>query len=228
MLLPAKARARERALRGSGPAPTETWLREAARLSPCLDGVSGSEKVKLADSALPAMRVMQPETFHIFESLVARLIAEDNDIDLLEYALDKLLERHLAPYFRHPIRPRVEFQSIDQLAEDATTLLSIVARADERLEPAACETAFRTGLQRLRLYAKSPALRHPKACGLGALDTCIQRFHRAADYVREDILAACQLTAATHGNPSDSQSVLLRIISDGAECQSQENTLIPR
>lgn len=221
MLLPRNARDRQRALRNAPAGLTHTWIQEAARLSHLLENISGPEKLKLASDAIAAMCIMPSEAFRMFETAAARLVTADKDIDLFEYALDMLLQRHLAPYFRHPVRPKVDFQSTDQLVGEAITLLSIVARADPRLGPAECEAAFRAGLRPLRLYSEIPGIRAPKACGLGALHGCIEKFHRAADYVREDMLAACQATATAHGTPSDDQTVLLRVISIGTECHSQ-------
>lgn len=222
MLLPREPRLRDRALKKATPLLTQAWLRETTRLWEHLDGRSATDKLQLAEYALPALRTLPPEAFRQFEGAAAELIAADDDLDLFEYALDKLFERHLAPYFRHPSRPSVEFQSIEHLADEACALLSIVARATTHPDDAASDVAFRAGVHRLRLYTASPRLRDAPDCGLGTLDAAIQRLLRAADYVREDMLAACHATATTHGDPTDHQRVLLRAIADGLECHSRD------
>lgn len=225
MLLPRDTRRRDRVLRTASALLLENWRREALRLSGHLEGVTGIDRLRIAENALPSLRILPPDVFDRFERSAAHLIAADNDIDLFEYALDKLLERHLSPYFRHPIRPKVEFQSIDQLVKEAVTLISIVARSGTDVTEAACDVAFHGGLRRLRLYANIPGMRDAAACSLGSLDTCIQRFSRAAEYVREDLLDACRTAATAHGAPSDAQHLLLRIVADGTDCHPSDASL---
>jgi len=194
-------------------------LDEVKRLFPSVALVRPLARLPLIELAVPALRNLSPAQFEDFSARIQQLVEADNEIDLFEYALLKMLRRHLEPRFR-PLKKRlVQYYAIPPLLPDCAAVLSCLARLGAKSEEEA-RAAYLQGLGRLGPQA-SPAdypLLSLEQANLARVDQALDRLAQAALPIRRKILEACAYAAASDGVLQEREAELLRAIAEGLEC----------
>jgi hypothetical protein len=72
---------------------------ETQKLIPVIDTLDPLWRLPVVDLAIPALRELIPTQFHVFRKNIDLLIECDQAVSLREYALKKVLTRHLDPVF---------------------------------------------------------------------------------------------------------------------------------
>ena len=102
---------------------------ETERLLPLVTEVALKAKLPLVDLSLPGLRLMSPAQFQQFRGAIQRLIEMDGELDLFEYVLQKVVMRHLEPFFLPPGRTVYQYYALKPLAADCAVVLSTLAHA---------------------------------------------------------------------------------------------------
>ena len=87
----------------------EAVRQETERLLPDVASVATHAKLPLVDLALPALRHFSPAQYRQFSRAMQLLIESDNEIDLFEYVLQKIVLRHLDPHFNGARKPVIQY-----------------------------------------------------------------------------------------------------------------------
>lgn len=190
---------------------------EVRRLLPRLRSLPMSHRLPLIELCLPALRQMSPAQFDQFETTLRKLVEADAEIDLFEFALLKMVRRHLTPAFRPVKRPPVQFYSLTGLARECADLLAAMAWIGQT-DPAAATQAYEAGWKTLGLAAPQPPLPESKAGLLSKVDAALDRLTEAAMPLRARVLEACLQTAARDGVLAEREAELLRAVADALEC----------
>jgi len=193
------------------------FLEELPALAERLGAVSPADRLPLVMLAVPALRELSPGQYEVFTALLQQLVESDAAIDLFEYALQRLVQRHLAPHFGERPRRVAQFYALTPLLGDCAVLLSALARLGTENEPDA-RAAFARGAA--RLGETGPALRFlpPEACNLAQVDAALDRLEAAAPGIHRRVLQACAETVAADGQLTVREAELLRAIADALEC----------
>jgi Zn-dependent protease with chaperone function len=217
LLLSPDAAVRETQLRRLEAVVSPAILRELNRLWPHLESLEARHKLPLVELALPALRGLSPGQFEMFTQDVQALIAQDAQVDLFEFALQKMLLRHLAPHFGPPPKLIVSYYALRPLLAECSTLLSTLARCGQPDEAAAV-TAFAAGAA--RLGTTGPALRFlpEEECGLGPVDAALTRLAELSMAMKKKLLLACAHTVAHDGVVQVAEAELIRAIADALGC----------
>ena len=147
-----------------------------------------------------------------------RLVESDGEIDLFEYVLQKIVFRHLEPYFTQARKPTVQYYSLKPLAPDCAVLLSALAYVGQD-EPDKAEFAFQQGAQPLGYNAQVPlSLLPPEECNLEHVDAALNRLSQAVPQIKKNLLNACTQTVAADGVIQEMEAELLRAIADTLDC----------
>ncbi len=191
---------------------------EALRLWPQVAPVANHAKLPLVDLALPAMRNLSPAQYQQFSRAIQQLIASDNQIDLFEYVLQKIVLRHLDPHFNGARKPIIQYYALKALAPDCSILLSVLARlADD--DPKKIEAAFQQGAQPLSYAAQAEiTLLPPDQSDLSRVDAALNRLALAAPQIKKNVINACAQTVAADGLILETEAELLRAIADTLDC----------
>lgn len=186
---------------------------EMRRLLPLIDQLDERAFLSLVDLCLPALRQLSAGQYEMFRANLQRLVEEDEQIDLFEYMLERMLVRHLDPHFRPAARRVQQYYVLRPLLPDCAVLLSGVARTghDDARE---AEAAFLVGAAQLE-----PNLRFlPLAeCNLAQIDSSLQRMAEASPRLRLQILDAVAATVACDGKVQRREAELLRAIADALD-----------
>ena len=161
---------------------------------------------------------MSPAQFQQFRTAVQKLVESDGEIDLFEYVLQKVVLRHLEPYFVQARKPAIQYYALKPLASDCAIVLSALAYIGQA-EPEKIEFAFQQGAQPLS-YAAQVQLRLVTAaeCDLEQVDAALNRLCQAVPQIKKNVLNACAQTVAADGVIQELEAELLRAIADTLDC----------
>jgi Zn-dependent protease with chaperone function len=209
---------RDKQLEDLGRATSDAVRDETRRLWPEVQPIPEQARIPLVDLALPALRRLSPPQFEQFRSAVNSLMASDNQTDLFEFMLQKLVMRHLDTRFYPERRPVTQFYDLRPLARDAGILLSATAYAGAD-DAAKVQAAFTKGAESLGQMARIeiPWLPPPE-CDLLNLDAALDRFAQSVLQIKKNVLAACAETVAFDNLIQPREAELLRAIADSLDC----------
>ncbi len=191
---------------------------ETERLLPEVAVVAAHAKLPLVDLALPALRQVSPAQYQQFNKVVQALIESDDDIDLFEYVLQKIVLRHLDPHFSGARKPVIQFYTTKPLAADCGILLSAIAYAGDT-DPAKAQAAFQRGAEPLSQQAQTRLEFLPQdQCDLTQVDVALNRLNEAVPQIKKNILNACAQTVAADGVIQEMEAELLRGVADTLDC----------
>jgi len=185
---------------------------ELTRLLPLIDELDAGAFLPLADLSLRALRQLSPEQYGTFRANLEQLVAADQQVDLFEYMLQRMIVRHLDPHFRPVKRTPVQYYSLKPLIPDCAILLSGLARVGQESE-AAARRAFQQGAAWLMTDTGLPFLPLVE-CNLPQMDAAINHIVQATPQLKQQILTALLGTAATDGRLKKREAELLRAIAD--------------
>jgi Zn-dependent protease with chaperone function len=191
-------------------------LQELNRLWPLIQSLPRAQRLPLVELAVPALRRLSPEQYEFFAQDVRLIIESDAQVDLFELALQKLLERHLAPQFHRLPPQRIDYYVLRPLADDCAVLLSAVALVGN--DPAPAATAFQAGLRTLDVEPGRVRFLPVAECGVARISTALDNLGRGSLAVRKRVLFACAAAAAHDGVLHEDEAELLRAIADALGC----------
>jgi Zn-dependent protease with chaperone function len=169
-------------------------------------------RLPLVDMTLPALRALSPTQYRQFMQCFTHLVRADNRLGLFEWALHKILLRHLRPQFE-PVRPEpIVFYGLQRLGGSCSCLLSALARASQRDEAVAFEFGAR------HLPEVSVQLLPPDSCRFNDLDRALQELSLSAPKLRARIVDACADVICADAAVQVSEAELLRAICDMLDC----------
>lgn len=188
-------------------------LREFARRG----GLVGAARLAVVDLAIPALRTMSHEQYEEFRASVKHLAESDQQIDLFEFVLHKVLLRHLDLYFTKSTGSRIRYRSIIPLLADVATLLSGVALAGHA-DPEARRQAFANGVRELLVKPSSYLMAPAETCDLVAIGNALDRIAEASPGVKRTVLAATAHCAAHDDLILPQEYELVRAIAESLDC----------
>jgi Zn-dependent protease with chaperone function len=191
-------------------------MRETVLLAPVIDTIGKEYRLPLAELAIPAMKLLSPGQYEMFRKNVKRLIEADKKISLFEYALQRMLIRHIDPAFKKAPAAPVRYNFIDQVQVDCFLLLSVLAwRSNAGVSTA--EESFSRGIAELRIVGKPSILAREK-CGLNTLDSALERLAMASPQIKKKVLSACIACTSADSLITVEEAELLRLIADSLDC----------
>lgn len=192
-----------------------TIFQVTARLAASTTALVPKHKLPLVFMAMTALRRLSPAQYAQFSQNMQFIINSDEQIDLFEYALQKMVSRHLEANYVPPRKPVVQFYAIKALTTECEVLLSALAYAGQTGQ-SNIEAAFHEGVDQLAL----PQLKllKPEACGLNEVDAALERLNMVAAPIKKSILNACARTVAADNEIQDTEAELLRAIADSLDC----------
>ncbi len=190
---------------------------ETIRLHAFVKELPDKAKLPVIELTLPALRQLSPSQYTDFERNIKQLITSDRQVDLFEFALEKLLLRHLEPHFKPAPKRTVQFYSLRGLAEECAVLLSALAHVgqDESREAA---DAFRAGVSSLKIDGVDLQFAPLEECSLQRLDAALNKLAQSVPQCKKAFLESAAQTVAYDGEIHTREAELLRAIADSLDC----------
>ncbi len=186
-------------------------------VAPAVSALDDAERLPVLDLALPGLRRMSAQRYERFRDLVARVVRADRRTTLFEFALERVLVRHLDAVYRGAPKIQIEHRHVHSLAAECRVLLSALAHAGSEVD-ADRELAYDHGAGHLDWRGPRPAILPRSSCGVAELAVALDRIDAAAPVVKRDVIEACASVAFVDGHVAVEEAELLRAIAEGIDC----------
>jgi len=185
-------------------------------------------RLPLAQLALPALRQQSAAELSAFAATCQALIAADQQLSYFEFALQKVVLRHLA-VSGAPSVAVAQIYSFNAVADEIAVLLSALAWAGAVQGPEqadgtvaadrrAAEAAFHDGASQLPLIAAKLALLEPAGCEFAPIDAALDKLAGASFPIKQRLLLASAHTVSHDNQIRAEEGELLRAFADSLGC----------
>ena len=165
-------------------------------------------------AAIPALRSLTKPQYQSFRHVLLELIKADDQIDLFEWSLNRILQHSLSPQFGKASPPAVKYQSLGRLQPECQLLLSSLAHVGHD-DPEQIRLAFDHGA--MSLHLKLGLLSDDK-CELDRLDRALGALNLASPRLKRQLLIACAACVSADAKITAQEAELFRAISDTLGC----------
>lgn len=184
----------------------------ALRWNHALSELDSARKVALVDLSIPALRRLSLPEYDRFVEITKWLIASDGQVDLFEFMLQRVVERHLDSHFRDGTMARIKYRKMEDLANEANILVTTMAAlGGEDQMSSAYETALAEWNWQMNMAPASD-------CGLGSIGQALDKFDHAAPLVKKQLLRMLGLAVMHDGVVASREAELLRATADAIGC----------
>lgn len=183
-----------------------------------MDQIQPGMRLPIIDLSIPALRFLSKNQYTAFRNTAKLLIEADEQVDLFEYALQRVLTHHLDPVFNGKPKPRVtNYYAIRGLTTETSIILSILARkghenSDEVLG------AFRDAAEQIDAPQEQLQLQDENACTWEALDAALDKINTASFQIKKQLLASSLICLMHDREITIEETELFRAIADTLGC----------
>ena len=206
---PAHREAQDHALAGD-----PGLLGTVRRIAPAIAAIPPASALAVIDLAMPALAALDGDQYREFRDRVTAVMLADRRVDLFEWVVRTVLERHIesrvAPTRRMHGRERLE-----QRERGVLEVLATLAWAGHR-EPAAARSAFEAAVAALG-WSPRPLPQRDR-CSLDGLDAALRQLKALSMDARRRLLASCVESILRDGTTTVVEAQLLRAIGDAIDC----------
>jgi hypothetical protein len=157
---------------------------------------------------------MSPPQFEQFETCFCALVQADEQITVFEWALSRVIHRHLASRFNKIASPVTRYYGLQRLTAPISLLLSMLSHTGHE-EPEARQ-AF--ALASKLVESAKPVWFPRSECKLSELEKGLKLLRTASPKLREQIVAACTVAVCADGKVRPGEAELLRGVADLLDC----------
>lgn len=175
-----------------------------------IGAVGRNHMLTLAELAVPAIKAQPQKARDAFLAELAAAVEADKRVTLAEFILFTYLQQRLREGAGQPIR--TEYRSIDEVADDAHAILSLVAAASG----AGARAAYEKGNAWLELGPSEPL--EPQALGTQKLRQALERLRRLAPLAKPRLVKACLEAATADGTLNLVEAELVRMVAATLDC----------
>ena len=177
-----------------------------------LGSLHSSEKIALVDLTIPTLRRLSLPEYDRFIEITQWLIASDGQVDLFEFMLQHVVQRHLDTHFRRRAFPKIKFRKIDALQQEANILITTMAAVggEDQMKDAYMAAVADLGWE----IGMTP----PAECGLKNIESALDKFNHATPLVKKQLLRMLGLAVMHDGVVESREAELLRATADAIGC----------
>ena len=181
------------------------WQGEVASLH-------SARKIALIDLAMPTLRGLSDLEYRRFLEVTQWLIESDTRVNLFEFMIQRVIERHLSSHFERRGFQKIRYTRLSQLLKEANLLISTM-----------CEIGAENPTEVAEAYASATEgwgdeVSRVEMVDLGELHQVLEKFDAASPVVKKELLAACAKAASRDGDLTSREAELLRSVADSIGC----------
>jgi len=181
-------------------------------------GLHSSRKIAMIDMAIPTLRRLSRPEYDRFIEVTQWMIKSDGSVNLFEFMLQKVVQRHLDSHFNGGSRARIKFRSIRQLSSQVNILVSTMAGIGGGSEEAVA-AAYQTALNEIEQHGVSGLRMLPaEECRMEAIEDALRLIDVSTPLVKKQVLHVCGLAVIHDGKISSREAELLRATADAIGC----------
>ncbi|RUL89314.1 M48 family metallopeptidase [Tautonia sociabilis] len=214
LLLDPNDRIREAQLRSLAEHADPKVFEETRKAIPKVAGIDPAARLPLVELAIPSLRQLSADQFRDFQRNIRALMEADRSISLFEFALLRLLMRHLGSQFGGKAAPSIRYRSPEAIARPTAVLLSAISRVGqvEGAPNGEVRSAFNVGARALKW--EGIRLSPEPDAGLEEIGQALDVLAQASPTLKRDVLRGCASAVAADGRITVQEGELLRAIAD--------------
>lgn len=193
------------------------FIEETIRLYGYIEKLPRDKKLPLVHLSINTLKLISSSQYFEFEKAIDALIKSDNQIDLFEFVLSKIVKRNLEPQFKKFKQIEPFYSDIALVKEDCILLLSAIAWSGTG-DLEAAQKAFYVGISSLQIEKENIRILPFDNINIGLIDQALNKCLLLMTEMRAKLLNACCLTASDDGYITDYEAELIRAIADALEC----------
>ena len=175
-----------------------------------LEGLGQARQLLLIELALPVLKQMKQQARDAFLAEVRHRIEADRKITLAEFVQATLLKQHLREGAGKPIP--TEFRKVEEVAQDAHLVLSLIAHASQG------DTGAALAKGKAILDVDLPAPLPTAEITAARLETALERLRHLQPFQKPRVLKACVEAAAADGRFRLAEAELVRAVAATLDC----------
>jgi len=185
---------------------------------PNLGKIKPELRLPIIDLSIPALRFLSPNQYVAFRSIVKALIEADEQIDIFEYALQRVLVRHLDPVFSGKAKPRpTNYYSIKGLVNETSVVLSVLAWKGHG-DAAEAASAFQAASGKIAAPKARFQFMEEAHCTWDTLDEALDKLNEGSFKVKKWVLGAALACLMHDREITVEETELFRAIADSLDC----------
>jgi Zn-dependent protease with chaperone function len=182
------------------------------------DSIQPEMRLPLIDLAIPALRFLSKTQYTAFREIVTQLIDADEQCDVFEYALQRVLIHHLDPVFSGQTKPTpINYYAIRGLEKETSIVLSVLARKGHESESDAV-AAFHTAAQTITDKKASFLLVNEELCSWESLDNALYKLNEGSFRIKKWVLGAALACLMHDREITVGEVELFRAVADTLGC----------
>jgi Zn-dependent protease with chaperone function len=195
----------------------EVISQELQKWLPSIDALDPAYKLPLIDLCLPALRLLSQGQFQRFMDCLDLIMDSDNQINLFEFTLQKIMRRHLQSYRQTTPSKSPKINSLLPVQNEAALLLSALAHLGTD-DSTVAEQAFAAGATLLATDTTSLPFVDLTECGIAQIDRSLNQLVKLNSTLRQKIAQACETVVLTDGIVFPAEAELIRAVADSLDC----------
>jgi len=169
----------------------------------------------IAALAINSLKNMSEEQYRIFVAVLKNLIEADNQIDLFEYLLQRMVRRALEPRFTGNAQPKRAIRSIGPVAAECAVVFSVLVWESAESPQQASNLFSKAAV----FFQGTPFELVPREeCSLQTLDAALERLDQLTPPLKKQLLSGCIAIVFADGVVTVSEAEYLRAIAEALEC----------
>jgi Zn-dependent protease with chaperone function len=175
-------------------------------------------QLPIVDLSIPALRFLSESQYRAFLQVVRALVEADDQVDLFEYALQRVLTHALEPTFSEKRKKgAANYYTLQGLAGETSALLSVLARKGHGFG-ADASTAFAAAVDVINEPKARFTILDREQCTWELLDQSLDTLNEGSAQLKKLILSAA-LTCLMHDRKiTVEETELFRAIADTLDC----------
>lgn len=178
-----------------------------------LRNIHSTEKIALIDLCIPTLRRLTMPEYERFIEITRWMIASDGEVDIFEFMLQKVLERHLSAHFLHHNTAKTRYSNVRKLVDEINILISTMAgigaeNGDELVR------AYSAASEYLSKMGEAVTILPPERCGLVEVDKALDKIEQASPLIKKEVLHSCGLAVMNDGVMENKEAEMLRAVAD--------------
>ena len=172
-------------------------------------------KIALMDLCLPSLRNCSENEYDQFCNYIDELINADDQVDLFEYMIQRIIRRHLDKYFgRVKKAGSFRYVSLSNLNKECAVILSAMAGVGSAIKSES-QSAFNSGASILENEGSGNLkILEPNQCSILEIDQTLDTLEKCSGALKRKILVACGTVALSDNHINCLEIELLRAIAD--------------
>ncbi|MGI9285504.1 MAG: M48 family metallopeptidase [Pseudomonadales bacterium] len=183
-------------------------------LLPDIEQLGVEYRLPLIDLCIPVLKTLYHDQYREFRLLVLALMRADEQIDLFEWCLHRLLVRHLDPVYSRVRPPKIRYDNIEKLEKHCAVLLAALAYAGADSETQA-QQAFAQGMAELDFASAS--LPGKRKAALREVDEALAKLNSLTPLQKPRLIKACAQCVAADEKILPQEVELVRAVADSLD-----------